>query len=223
MTKKTALIGAMMISIWSLQAQQLHLPINKFSSNKEAYVTLISGVEINGKISIVEIKKGLIDFIEIEDGKGQRRTLKSEEIKHAYLYPEKPLSLEAAADNPCDLSDCSGTGLDQGLISEGYVYFERVKVMVGKKKMFLLLQLANPDFDKKVKVYHSTCEATTDEFGLAKSYFVKLEYDPFGSKLEKKKYEVKSSMLWGRCSSLHSFKEKAWKDFVNHVIYYTRC
>ena len=106
-----------------------------------------------------------------------------------------------------------------------------VNVKIGKKTMPLVMQLLNPTFSKKVKIYHDPYAKETASIGIgpakvggiAKSYFIMLEDDSAAYKIEKKKYKDEFKLLWKKCDKLSNTAEINWKEFTNHIIEYTDC
>ena len=118
-------------------------------------------------------------------------------------------------------------------IENGYGYFEYTPVMLKKKKRDLLMQLVNPHFAKKVRVYFDPYARQTMAVGvggltvaggLDKSYFVKVGEAP-AYKIEKKNYDDQYPELFKSCPTLVAkIKEDPdWKDFAEHVIEFTEC
>ena len=140
------------------------------------------GSTIEGRIKDLDWKKGLIEKIKIEDMQGKKVKIKPEAIKHMYLAPSALSKMNAAADFLLDAQQWTATDLDKDILSKGYVYLEKSEVRIKKKTRTLMVQLLNPSYSDKIKVYFDPITGETASIGvagidvaggLAKSYFVK--------------------------------------------------
>jgi hypothetical protein len=218
--------------VTNIEAQQLLSPSLAFSHKKTSYVTLMDGKEIKGTLSSVDRKKGLITYIKIEDGTGQKHKLKAASVKIMYLPPSGLDNLSKALDFAGDIKKWNDEKLDQDLLNQGYVYFESTKVKIGKKSTTMLMQLLNPGFSKDVKIYHDPFAKETASVGVAgvkvaggyeKSYYLKTG-DDAAYKLEKKNYDKEFKGLWGKCDEvIKKYPEMKWTELTKHVTDYTDC
>lgn len=216
----------------TMTAQQLLSPSWGFSHKKTSYVTLMNGDQITGTLKDVDRKKGLIEFVNIEDGTGKKHKLKAEKIKFMYLPPTAFDNLAKADDFLTDAQKWNEQKLNQDLVNKGYVYFENSKVKIKKKESLYLMQLLNPTFSDRVKVYNDPFAKETTGLGVAgvtvvggndKSYYVKVDNSPAAHRLYKKNYKDEFAGLWSKCPSLKSTKTVTWGDFTEHVIAYNSC
>ncbi|MBK7010546.1 MAG: hypothetical protein IPH36_18915 [Saprospiraceae bacterium] len=113
------------------------------------------------------------------------------------------------------------------LISRWLCPFEYAEVKIKDKQLSLLLQLVNPGYAEKIKVYFDPQASETASVGIggftvaggiAKSYYVK-NGDDVAFKLEKKHYKEKHPALYGECEALKKAypKNMDWEDFSRHV------
>ncbi|NNE29343.1 MAG: hypothetical protein HKN16_06890 [Saprospiraceae bacterium] len=131
-----------------------------------------------------------------------------------------------------DASRWDNDDLDQDKIARGYVYIESSDVMVKKKRMQLLVQLLNPHFSQKIKVYHDPLAGETASIGIAgvkvaggldKSYYVKKESAKAAVRLKKKDYSDEFRGFYSSCKTVSKMEPK-WKEFATHVhAYATKC
>ena len=128
----------------TIHAQQLLSPSFGFSHKKTSYVTLKDGTVINGTLKDIDRKKGLVEFVNIEDGAGKKWKLKPEKISLMYLPPTSFDNMGKAMEFTHDAQKWNSQKLDQDLIHQGYVYFENAKVKIKKKEGEMLMQLLNP-------------------------------------------------------------------------------
>ncbi|MFT3739299.1 MAG: hypothetical protein QM786_11115 [Breznakibacter sp.] len=225
------LLGALVFAIYC-NAQQLLSPSFTFSHNKTAYVTLNDGTELKGTLKDIDRKKGLIKFVNLEDGTGKKHKLKPETIKYMYLPPSGVDKLSKAASFLTDMQKWNNEKMDQDLLNQGYVYFENTKVKIKKKEFTLLMQLLNPSFSRVVKVYHDPLAKSTASIGAgpvtlaggdAKSYYIKIGEDA-AFLVEKKNYKKEFVPLWKSCANVkEKYPEVKWTQLADHIITYTEC
>lgn len=233
MYKTKFLFILFLLSGATIHAQQLLSPSFGFSHKKTSYVTLKDGTVINGTLKDIDRKKGLIDFVNIEDGAGKKVKLKPEKISIMYLPPTNFDNMGKAMDFAGDAQKWNSQKLDQDLIHQGYVYFENAKVKVKKKEGELLMQLLNPTFAEKVKVFHDPKAKSSNSVGIggvtvvgdnAKSYYVQTEDAAAAFKLKKKDYKDQFDAMWQKCPTMKKeFPTSAWIDLAHHVNAYTNC
>ncbi|MFZ1704701.1 MAG: hypothetical protein WAT79_10170, partial [Saprospiraceae bacterium] len=215
---KSTLILCFLFTSHVFMAQEFLTPADLFSKKKVSYITLQDGTELVGFIDDIDRKKGLIEEVTLEmDGVKKKRKLKPEEIKHMYLVPS---GFDKFGDFMEKMEDATRWNEDKSAhaqhIKDGYVFFETTAVMVKKKKMNLLLQLLNPGFAEKIKVYYDPYAAETMSFGVgginvvggdAKSYYFK-KGNAVAYRMFKKNYDKEFANLYGDCASLKStFKD----------------
>ena len=202
-----------------------------FSKKKESYITLADGTELKGTIQNIDRKKGLIEEIKIKDGKGKKIKLKPEEVKFMYIAPSNYDKFSNAYSKLDDMSELAkDRSLNQSYIKDGYAYFESTEVMIKKKKMTLLLQLLNPGFGSKIKVYFDPYAKETMSVGIAgmkvaggnaKSYYFK-KGDNVAFRMFKKNYEEEINNLYGDCPDLKKEfnKKMGWVYVEKHIFFY---
>ena len=94
----------------------------------------------------------------------------------------------------------------------------------------LLLQLLNPSFSSKIRVYSDPFAGETASVGIGgvklaggdeKSYYVKKEDKP-AYKLKKKDFKADFDALFKDCSDMKMDKVK-WSEFAEYVFKYNKC
>lgn len=203
-----------------------------FSGKKESYITLNDGKDITGFIDDIDRKKGLIEEIVIKDMNNKKIKLKPEDVKHMYIAPSgfDKLSTGTAVVHNATKWD-NDKSAHAAYIKDGYVFFESTDVMIKKEKMRLLLQLINPGFANKIKVYFDPFAGETGGFSMggikvtggdAKSYYFK-KGDEVAFKMQKKNYEDEWNHLYGDCPDLNKefAKKMGWSEVAKHVYYYS--
>lgn len=203
-----------------------------FSNKKESYITLKDGKEIVGFIDDIDRKKGLIEEITIKDLNKKKINLKPDDVLHMYIAPSGFDKLAAFDKKSTDLTEISkDRSMHNEFVKKGYVYFETTDVLIKKKKMNLLLQLLNPGFSEKIKVYFDPYADETMSVGVggfkvaggdAKSYYFK-KGDAVAFKMHKKNYEEEFESLYGDCPELKKefTKKLGWSNVEKHVYFYS--
>jgi len=214
------------------KGELLLTPTFAFSHQKTAYITLMDGKELKGTIDDIDRNKGLIEQIKVKDESGKKVKLKPEQVKFMYLPPSGLNKLAKAVDVIYDAKKWNSQRLNQDLIKQGYVYFELAKVRVKKSTEMLLVQLLNPSFSDKIKVYHDPRAKETASVGIggisvaggiAKSYYVLKNADDAAYKLTKSDYQKQFASFWaGSDDILKKYPEGKWRDFTDHIHMYNK-
>jgi len=217
-----------------LQAQKFQPGTFSFSGKKNAYVTLQDGTQLQGNIKDLDRKKGLIEEVVLEnvDGSNKKRKLKPAEIKHMYLPPSGWDKLGKSLDFLSDATQWDNVDLDKDIIGKGYVFFEQAPIRIGKKTRNLLVQLVNPSFSGKLKVYFDPLAKETTSLGIGgitmvggdeKSYYVR-KGNAAAYRLKKADYNEEFKPLFEDCADLFSKygKDPKWADIEQHVFEYAK-
>lgn len=214
-----------------LFSQEFLTPADRFSHSETAYLTLANGTEVQGTIDDIDRKKGLIEEITILDGAKKKKKYKPEEIKFMYLKPSNLDKLGNRMQTLSEVNNMTDSKLNQAILKKGYVYFEYVPVMIKKKRLSMMMQLVNPDFSSKMKVYTDPRAKETSKLGIGplsvaggidKSYFVLKNNDSAAYKLEKSDYKDEFLPIFKSCDYVtKTYKDVAWRDFEKHVYDYT--
>jgi len=214
-------------------AQSFNAPFDSFSGKKTAYLTLEDGSKLEGTIDDIDRKKGLIEEITLKDAaSGKKRKLTPEQVKSMYLPPSGFSKLSTATDQAMTASKWDNTEIQSDLMKDGYAYFEKISVVVGKKTLPMLMQLINPGFSSKVRVYHDPMATETGGIALGgiqmtggddKSYYVKKGDKP-AMRVKKKNYDDEFKNIFSDCPAFLEKNQKGerWKHFEMHVFTYTQ-
>ena len=217
----------------TLSAQELINPIFSFSQKKDAYITMKDGKELVGRITGAKRSKGLLEEIKYKGADGKKTKINPADIQYMYVQPTAADKFGNAVSKMNNIQRWGEEDVDHELLKEGYSYFEQAEVMVKKKKKVLLMQLLNPHFGAKVKVYHDPFANSTASVGVGgftvaggdeKSYYVQFGEDT-AFKLEKKHYRSKFEALYKSCPDVVKKYggEIMWGALVEHIIAYTEC
>jgi hypothetical protein len=223
-----------MAIVLSLNAQEFLRPANTFSRSKTAYVTLQDGTTVEGEISKLKRKKGLIEEIRIEKENGDKVKIEPTNVAFMYLPPSGFDKLDRAMEEAFDTQLWDNEEVESELIQEGYAYFEQAQVLVKKKEQTMLMQLLNPHFASKLKVYHDPFAKETASVGVGgftvaggidKSYYVQ-QGDETAFRLYKKDYKKEQfAQMWKDCPAVaEQYGEDIdWDELVKHIMAYSEC
>jgi len=215
-----------------IQAQTFLPGTYKFSNKKVVHITLNDGTVLDGKIKNIDRKKGLIKSIKIKDLNGNKHKLMAGDIKHMYLAPSGWDNMNKKLSFMTDATKWDNDNYKKGLFEDGYVYFEQTEVAIGKKTRVLLMQLLNPSFSSKIKVYMDPWASETASIkiggikavgGDAKSYYIK-KGDDLAFKLKKKEFKKEFATIFSGCEQLQNRELKPnWRKFDSDIFEYNSC
>ena len=231
--KKTILLIAA-ISCFSLVSfAQTFIPaFDRFSGKEIAYIYLEDGSKVEGTIDDLDRKKGLIEEVTIlPTGQKKKQTFAPKDIKTMYLPASGFNKLNSSLDQTFNAQKWKSNDVNMEIINKGYAYFEKVKVNIKKDTEDLLMQMVNPSFSSKVKVFHDPLAQESMRFGVAgitmaggddKSYFLQVG-NTIAKKIKKKEYDDEYLNLFKDCPALlQKIKDDhRWVNFDKHLLEYT--
>lgn len=207
----TTLLAALMVTF--SYGQRFAAPVYSWSKKKTAYIYKEDGTEIKCTIKGMKMKKGLIEEIKIVDDNNKKVKIKPEEVSHMYLPPSGMDKVANASGYLSDATDWGNTDLDKDIISRRYVYYEKSKVKIKKKTRTLMLQVLNPTFCEKIRVYHDPLAGETMSLGVggvdvvggeAKELFIKKPGEEVAWELKKKAFDEEFKLMFGDCEAIVS-------------------
>lgn len=231
--KKAITAICLLAAVQTLSAQIFLQGNFTFSGKKPSIVNLENGTKIEGTIEDLDRQKGLIEQVIIKDAQGKKHKLKPEQIKSMYLAPSGWDKFAKSYDFLNDATQWGVTDLDKDIIGKGFAYFEKTEVKLSKSKTeTLMLQLLNPSFSNKIKIYFDPRTKETMSLGIAgvklvggiaKSYYVK-KGNEIAYKLEKKNYEDEFKSLYEDCAEiLTKYAKMSWSELETHIFEHSRC
>jgi hypothetical protein len=208
-------------------AQSFMEGFDRFSSKKIAFLTLADGSKVEGDIEDLDRKKGNISEITIKIA-GKKKSFKPEQIKEMYL----PASGLDKFSKQMEVGTNLSKDLNNERISDGYGFFEFTQVEIKGKIQPLLMQLVNPGFHNKIRVYFNPFAGETMSMGvgpmkvggLDKSYFVKVGEKP-AYKISKGEYDEQAKELFKDCADAMAALKKSpdWNKFERIVFTHFEC
>jgi hypothetical protein len=216
-----------MLASFMSHSQSFMEGFDRFSTKKIAYLTLSDGTKVEGDIEDLDRKKGNISEITIKvDGK--KKSYKPEQIKDMYL----PASGLDKFSKQMEVGTNLSKDLNNDRITDGYGFFEYTQVDLKGKVQPLLMQLVNPGFHDKIRVYFNPFAGETMSMGvgpmkvggLDKSYFVKVGNKP-AYKITKGEYDEQSKELFKGCATAMAAlkKDPDWNKFERIVYAHFVC
>jgi len=217
-------------------AQKFSPAFQGFSKKKPTYITLQNGEEKTVIIKRLFFKKGLIDDLKVETEGGDKVKINPEEISHMYIPPSNLAKVSQKLDAATDLTKIQDNELSSEHLNDGYLYMESSNVEIKKgKTQFCMLQVMNPTFSKKIKVYNDpfaresagvAVGGMTVAGGLDKSYYIKKDGEDTARKIKKKEYRQDMEILFSECPAvLEKYSRNTqWSDFEQFIYdYSTMC
>lgn len=224
--KLTFFITALLLVTISAYAQKLTIPTYTFSGKKTSYVNLKDGSKIEGKLSKLYRKKGQVKAVKIKDANGKKRKIEAVDIKNMYLVPSGFDKFNKAHSFMYDATQWRDNDLDKDILKKGYVYLEQTEVLIKKKKRTLIMQVLNPTFCGKIRIFHNPFAGKSTGIGIAgiqvaggkdKSYYIK-KGDAVAYKIKKKNYKKEFKALFANCEEVKKqFTKIKWRELPKHV------
>lgn len=217
MKKITMMMTFLLMSLIGM-SQQFLPRVFGVSESKTAYIFKTDGTKITCQVKNLSWKKGNIDAIKVVDLEGNVIKLLPTEISHMYLPPSGLNKLGSTLDFMDDPSKWGTTDLDKTLLGEKLAYYEQSACLIKKKTLTLMMQVVNPTFCTKIRVYGDLF-AEESVTGEEKSYYVKKNGDAAAHLLERSNYEAEFKILFADCPAvLEKFGANVnWRDFDKHV------
>jgi len=210
-------------------AQKFIISTYRFSGKKVSYVTLQDGTKLEGKVDKLYRKKGQIQAIKLKMANGKKKKIEAEKIKCMYLKPSGFDQYLKANAFLRDATQWKDNDLEKDIIKQGYIYMEQTKVKIKRKTRTLIMQVVNPSFCGKIRVFDDPFARQTTGLGVAgiqvtggkkKSYYVK-KRDGVAYRIKKKNYKKEFPILFEDCEAVKKKYPKAqWSDLVHHVFGY---
>jgi len=222
-------IVALTFCTFSLSAQSFQQRVNGFSKKKTSYITKTNGKVLEGEIDKIKYKKGLPKAVHFESN-GKVVELGADDIKSMKAAPSGWGKMAASIESTTNVKKLANKDYEQ--VDRDFSYYEQAQIPT-RKGHTVLLQLVNPGFDSKLKVYDDPYASESAGLGVGaltvaggnlKSYWVKKNGEKEAVKIEKGKYKKQFKSLFGDCPKLMKMlknKEVKWSEFANHVFMYT--
>lgn len=229
--KKLLLAVATLAFALSSNAQQFLRPFEGISTKKVSYITFEDGTELETPIKSVKRKKSLIKGFSYKDENKNKIEVPIEDIDFVYIPQNNLDKLNKFTDFAHDPAQWTRSPYDEERFEKGYAYFEKVPVMIKKKKMDLLLQLLNPTNTSRIKVFHDMRAGEAGGFGMGgfqiqksidKSFYIQKD-NATVERVHKSDFKKEIFQeLFGDCeATVTKYGDKPkWKDFDQMIYFY---
>lgn len=212
-------------------AQKFIIPTYQFSGKKVSYVTLQDGTKLEGKVAKLYRKKGQIQAVKLLMANGKKQKIEAEKIKHMYLKPSGFAKFTKANAFLSDATQWKDNDLEKDIIKQGYIYMEQTEVKIKKKTRTLIMQVVNPSFCGKIRVFDNPFAGQTAGLGVAgirvtggkkTSFYIK-KGDGVAYRIRKKKYRKEFPILFEDCSTVKDkYPKGKWNDLAQQVFEYDK-
>ncbi|MEO9803925.1 MAG: hypothetical protein ABJF04_11780 [Reichenbachiella sp.] len=222
---------------FSATAQTFSPAFQGFSKKKTTYITLKDDSELSVLIKKLFFKKGLIDEVKVvQSADGKKVKINPEDISHMYVAPSNFSKLVNVIDASSDLTKLQDNELSSEHLNDGYLYMESSNVQIKKKKtQYCMLQVMNPTFSNKIKIYNDPFSKESMSIGvggmtlaggLAKSYYIKKEGEEVARRIKRAEYKNDINELFAECPAvIEKYGDNPeWSKFEDFVYdYSTMC
>ncbi|MFT6866930.1 MAG: hypothetical protein ACJA08_001768 [Cyclobacteriaceae bacterium] len=221
----------MCIGINAAQAQYFtpEIQSDNIGTAKEVYAVTLAGDTVRGKMGGYVFMNGQMRSFSIKQADKTKTKFSPADVTVLAVKPNKLANLQSAMAVP-NIARAGEMDLSKVLNRE-WVFFEQALLPKAKDK-YVMMQLLNPGFDSKIKVYLDPNAKETKGMSVGgikvgggedKSYLV--VYDGSKSELYKKSRYKKEALteLYKDCDVFtenYAGEKFQWKDFTEHVLVY---
>lgn len=193
---------------------------------RPATATLASGKEVTGKLSGGTIINGYLDKIVIKQENGEKLKLKPEDVTRLSVKASKLAKLSMMAESTASIKKMTNANFDE-ITNREYIIFETAMRSNSAEKL-RLMQLLNPGFDSKIKVFADPNAKETAGIGIGgikltggedKSYLF-VQNDEKAVRVKKGSYKRNFEEIYQSCSQMLEIFEgekTKWNDVAGHV------
>ena len=226
--KKTLSISLFLClyALGGLFAQQFIEPVENPMS-KECYLTLKNGVETKCEFKTAVYSNGMKSMT-IVDENGVKIKYKAAEVEKLRIKMSTLAKIGTIVTGSGSITEAAKLDVNE-IIEREFIIYEQA-LLPKKKDKYALLQLLNPGFDDRIKVYENPMD---EESGIAvgglqvtggedKSFLVVKDGEK-SMKIKKGSYKKDFSMLFGDCTQMlkiFSDEKIKFQDMAVHVLYY---
>lgn len=227
--KRILFLVALSCAVFSVKAQKFHAPFSLMSV-KEAEVTLADGTVLKDmRVKKIKTKKGIAKSIKLSSEQTGKKNFNIDQIKSLSGKPKGLAKLSAAS----NVSITNAAKTDYGSLGKDAIVYEQVTMPKKSKVKITLLQVLNPEFSSKVKVYADPLMKKSASFagglvgGELKSFYIKVGDGPLLYAKKKSGYRNIFKELYASCPGfeaavLAEFKDINVLDLGKHVLLFEK-
>ncbi len=187
------------------------------------------GNEIEGKLSGGTMVMGHLKSFTLKLDDGSKRKFKSEEVKLLKVKASGYVKFMMVTESLGSVKKMSNTNYDE-ISNKDWLIFEQALINRKKDKP-RLLQLLNPGFDSKIKVFVDPTATETAGVGIGgvkisggeDKSFLLVKDQTKAVKIKKKKYKKEFGNLFGDCNQMMELfggSKTKFRDMAGHVYAY---
>lgn len=228
----TALCLALVLSSQAQYSKYFMPPVDEglVMTAKEVYAVTLAGDTVKGKVSSATMIGGQIRALNIKSNDGNKYKFKAADITLLAVKATKFMNQTSALSAP-NIQRATDMDFDK-IMEREWVIFDQA--LLPNKNKYALMQLLNPDFSSKIKVY---VNPNANESGTLAISGVNLTGGEDNSYLvvtqgkqselyKKRKYDDEAlTRLYTDCPEFaeeYAGEKFRWSDFSEHVLVYDR-
>jgi hypothetical protein len=212
------------LTLCSASAQQLQPTMTFITKNKPAYLLTSDGTRVTGTLEKFVMRKKHFEAVELRTEAGQVVRYAAQDLRELGLPPAKGAKVVGGILGTASVAKARNTDLN-GLEAE---YIKFYPEYLADQQRHVLLQLLNPDFSSKVRIYGDSFANQTKGVGIGgvkltggvdKTYYVRVKDQTL--RLSKSGYGRRFREYFADCPQLaQQYRSPAWRDFPRHVHFY---
>ena len=192
-------------------------------------VTLESGETVEGTLTGGSIVSGYLNNITIKGKDGEKLKYKPEDVSKLTIKTSKIAKLAMIAESTSSIKEATSTDFNE-IVNRNQFIFETA-MRHNKNEKLRLMQLLNPGFDSKIKVYDDPNAKETMGVGIGgikltggvdKSYLL-VQNDEKAVRVKKGNYKKDFDELYKNCPKMLQIfagEKVKWEDVAGHVFVY---
>ncbi len=223
MAKFIFLFVIALLGVDAVQAQQFLPPVERFSGSKPGYLITKTGERVDFTLDDLDRKRGLIIRITGKTPDGKKFKYEAADVQELGLAPSDAAKYSSLMSSTRSIAKMQRTKVGDATRDLVMFYNEHLD----DPDREVLVQLVNPGFDSRIRVYDDPFAAETTGFavggiavtgGMDKSFYVKTKEGKV-IRLKKRNYDEMFKPLFDSCPAVMDkyAKNFAWRDFCSHV------
>lgn len=223
LTKFIFLLVTTLLGADSLLAQEFLPPVERFSGSKPAFLLTKTGERVDFILDDLDRKRGLIIKVSGNTTEGKKFTYQAADIQQLCLPPSDAAKYMSFMSSTQSIAKIQRTQV--GAATRDLIVFYNEHLDDPDREV--LVQLINPGFDSRIRVYDDPFATKTSGIGVGgiaitggmdKSYYVRTKEGKV-IRLKKRNYDELFRPLFDSCPAVMDKYSKnfAWRDFCYHV------
>jgi hypothetical protein len=204
-------------------------PVENLPTPADVEITLKDGSEIQGRITSAMSVNGTIRSVTVKDAEKNKYKLKAEEMQTMKVRMTELAKLEAMGEASSSLVEMLNADFEE-ISNREWVIYEQA-LLPKKKEKYALLQLLNPGFDSRIKIYQNpdaneTGQTSIGGFSVAggeDTSYLMVKDGAKSSKVKKGSYKKSFPEIFDGCEALQEYQGKPrFQDFAAHVFLFNK-